>query len=208
MLNKKGYILIVLCFTLGANRTNAQEKGWQKVFNKQNDERYIVYQHAGSIGYHVGGVGRVFWNKKVAAEILHGYVPKYAGGSFHITSAKLMYRAKSYPVKQSLLINPFVFGAMTSFTHGENFYAVWPRDQYEKGYYWWSSAWRFHAFWRIEIQPSIFTNKKSDSVLNRFRVYAEFNTNDLYLYSFLPNWRTIPVRDIFKLGFGIQFILY
>lgn len=203
------YALFIFClFVFGVNLGVAQEGRLRQVFSKQNDERYIVYQHAGSIGYHVGGLGRAFLNKKVVAEILHGYVPSYAGGSFHITSAKLMYRAKSYPVKQSFLINPFVFGAMTSFTHGENFYAVWPRDQYEKGYYWWSSAWRFHAFWRVEIQPSIHTNKKSDPLMNRFRVYAEFNTNDLYLYSFLPNWRTIPVRDIFKLGFGIQFILY
>lgn len=163
-----------------------------------------IIQRAGSIGYNSFGVGyNLFGNKKGSLDLSWGYVPKSKGGRQDIFAAKFAYR----PINIKLadfgtlsLVNPGVF---VSHHPGGKFHTTLNKDQYPAGYYWWSSAVRFHLSASTELK--INTPKSlAKTGVEQVAVYGEFNTNELYFVSWFKNRDKLPFKDILKLGFGVK----
>ena len=163
-----------------------------------------MVQRAGSIGFNSFGVGyNLFGNKMGSLDLTYGYVPKSKGGKLDIFAVKFAYRPLNIKLKEFgtlHLINPGVF---VSHHPGSKFHTTLDRDQYPAGYYWWSSAVRFHLTASTELR--INTPKSLSSTgIEQLALYCEFNTNELYAVSWFINREHFPLRDIFKLGFGIK----
>ncbi len=166
--------------------------------------RTATIQRAGSIGYNSFGVGyNLFGNKRGSLDLAWGYVPESKGGRQDIFAAKFAYRPVRIKLKdfgELNLANPGVF-----VTHhpGGKFHTTLNKDQYPAGYYWWSSAVRFHISASTELK--INTPKRLVKTgVEHLAVYGEFNTNELYAVSWFKNRDHLPLRDIFKLGFGVK----
>lgn len=193
--SRKGYILLfaILCFA----KVNASAQ-------KFLIPRTAMIQRAGSIGYNAFGVGyNLFGNKRGSLDLAWGYVPESKGGRQDIFAAKFAYR----PLKIKLndfgmlyVANPGVF-----VTHhpGGKFHTTLNKDQYPAGYYWWSSAVRFHISASTELRINTPKSLVRTGV-EQMAVYGEFNTNELYAVSWFKNRDHLPFRDIFKLGFGVK----
>ncbi|HEY1010347.1 MAG: hypothetical protein ACO1NS_01690 [Daejeonella sp.] len=163
-----------------------------------------MVQRAGSIGYNAFGVGyNLFTNKNGSLDLAWGYVPKSKGGRQDIFAAKFAYRPINIRLKNFgtwSAINPGLF-----VTHhpGGKFHTTLNKDQYPDGYYWWSSAVRFHLSASTELKINTPKNLLKTGV-EQIALYGEFNTNELYAVSWFKNREHLPLRDIFKLGFGIK----
>lgn len=164
----------------------------------------VVVQHAGSIGFFSVGAGyRVFKNKRGNVDMNYGFVPASKGGPLHILSAKFAYRPFEIRIKDWATIYPANPGAFVSYHFGKEFDFYWDKSQYEKGYYWWSSAIRPHLSLSNEVKlhgKKIARGEKIKSIT----LYSEFNTNELYLVSFFQNHGDLSMRDVFKLGIGVR----
>jgi hypothetical protein len=163
-----------------------------------------MIQHAGSIGYNAFGIGyNLFRNNNGSLDLSWGYVPKSKGGRQDIFAGKFAYRPINMTIKNFgtwSVINP---GAFVTYHPGGKFHTTLNKKQYPAGYYWWSSAVRFHLSGSTELK--INTRKQlARSGIDQIGVYAEFNTNELYAVSWFKNREHLPIHDIFKLGFGIK----
>lgn len=163
-----------------------------------------LVQHAGSIGYNTIGIGyNLFGNKLGSLDLTYGHVPKSKGGKLDIFAAKFAYRPINVKLGEFGVLNVINPGAFISYHPGGKFHTTLDRDQYPAGYYWWSSAVRFHLSASTELRVN--TPKKwSRTGIEQISVYSEFNTNELYAVSWFINREHLPLRDIFKLGFGVK----
>lgn len=160
-----------------------------------------VVQHAGSIGYFSIGAGySLFRNKNGSLDILWGYVPKSKGGSQHILSPKFAYRPLNFKIKNFGTIHALNPGVFVAYYPGNTFYN---EVDYPKGYYWWSSTFRFHLSLSTEVKFKLPENLSVKGI-KHFSVYSEFNTNDLYFVSWAKNQRELPFKRIVRLGFGVK----
>ncbi len=163
-----------------------------------------IIQYAGSIGYLSAGAGYpLFKNKRGNLDFNYGFVPAGKGGPLHIASIKFAYRPIEIKLKDWGRIYPLNPGAFLSYHFGKEFDLHWDKSQYEKGYYWWSSALRPH----ISVSNELKLNGKKlfrGSKINSLSIYSEFNTNELYMVSYLQNMGGLGLSDIFKLGFGVR----
>ncbi|TQM52427.1 hypothetical protein BDE36_4243 [Arcticibacter tournemirensis] len=164
----------------------------------------VIVQHAGSIGYFSVGAGyRLFKNKRGNLDFNYGFVPENKGGTLHIISAKFVYRPFEIKLKDWAKLYPLNPGAFVSYHYGKEFDFYWDKSQYDEGYYWWSSAIRPHISFSNEIKldsKKLFGSGKIKSL----SIYSEFNTNDLYMVSYVLNTKDLSLTDIFKLGIGIR----
>lgn len=164
----------------------------------------VLIQHAGSIGYFSAGGGyELFQNREGSLDLMWGYIPKSKGGSQHIIAAKFAYRPIRIKVKDITTINLFNPGVFFSYHPGDKYYITLNREQYPKGYYWWSSAIRTHISLGTEFKFNTSRNS-STSRIKYLTIYSEINTNDLYLASYFPNRKQLNISDILKSGFGIK----
>ncbi|MXV15378.1 hypothetical protein GS398_08700 [Pedobacter sp. HMF7056] len=163
----------------------------------------VIAQYAGSIGF--GSIGGTYdlWKGKGTADLLYGFVPKSKGGSLHIATAKFSYRPFRIRIGETATIYPANPGAFFSYHFGKEFNFSWSSEQYPKGYYWWSPAFRPHLSLSNEIR---FHSGKTPAShrIREVSVYNEFNTNDLYLVSWAKNRESISVFDAVKMGFGVR----
>ena len=163
-----------------------------------------IIQRAGSIGYNSFGVGyNLFGNKRGSLDLSWGYVPKSKGGRQDIFAGKFAYRPISIKLRDFGVLNLANPGVFVTHHPGGKFHTTLNKDQYPAGYYWWSSAVRFHISASTELK--INTPKSLVKTgLEQVAVYGEFNTNELYAVSWFKNQGQLPFVDIFKLGFGIK----
>lgn len=163
-----------------------------------------VIQYAGSIGYLSAGAGyHLFKNKRGSLDFHYGFVPKAKGGDLHIVSAKFAYRPVEIRLKKLGSIYPVNPGVFLSYHFGKEFDLHWDKSQYEEGYYWWSSALRPHLSISNELKLDAIKLLRG-SKIRSVSIYSEFNTNELYLISYLQNMSGLHLTDIFKLGFGLK----
>ncbi len=195
LLFKRTTIAVLTCFTLTPVCLKAQ---------KFLIPETAMVQRAGSIGYNSFGIGyNLFRNNRGSLDLTWGYVPESKGGRQDIFAGKFAYRPFHIKLKQFgdlYLVNPGVF-----VTHhpGGKFQTIRDKEQYPEGYYWWSSAVRFHLSASSELR--INTPKTlSKTGIEQFAVYGEFNTNELYAVSWFKNPEQLPLHNIFKLGLGIK----
>lgn len=159
-----------------------------------------VVQYAGSIGYFSAGMGYHVFKSKARFSTHFGVVPKNRGGTLNIVSAKLIFKPKTYDIARRLRLSPFDLGLMGSFHYGDNFETRWPEGVHPKGYYWWHPALRAHLILESSIRYEFAEGHRFQSVSG----YIEFNTNELYLVSFVQNMRTVRLTDIVKIGTGLR----
>lgn len=159
----------------------------------------VVLQHGGSIGWWSIGAGYRFLSNHIEPQLLYGRVPESKGGVLDLITLKLSVVPYRWKGSSGYAIAPFnpVFFASTTLNKG--YHLFWPDDQYVDDYYWWSSAMRFHLGFNSEIDIPL--HKR---VGKKLTVYAEWNTNDLYLSSYLENKKSISLWDITALGVGIK----
>ncbi len=160
----------------------------------------IGIQYAGSIGYASIGIGYNFFRERSALSFYYGYVPESKGGELHIGIVKFDYKPFNIPIGHQLIFQPLNPVVFLSYTFGGNFGFRFNPDQYAKGYYFWSPALREH----LGLSSELKILGDGSSRIKSISLYAEANTNDLYLISWYNNRTKFPVTDIFHLGFGIK----
>ncbi|WP_051291134.1 hypothetical protein [Pedobacter glucosidilyticus] len=162
----------------------------------------VITQYAGSIGYLSAGVGyNLNKSGNSTLDIHYGHVPASKGGSLHIVTAKFAYRPFHIKINQHITLSPLNPGFFLSYHAGSNFDSTWDDNNYPKGYYWWSTAFRPHVSLSTEL--SLKSEKTLKSIgIKKLSFYSEFNTNELYFVSLFQNSKYLGLHDIFKLGFG------
>lgn len=164
----------------------------------------VVIQHAGSIGYFSGGINySLFKNKRGSFDLIYGYVPKSKGGNLSTINTKFAYRPFELKVNDWLIIHPLNPGAFFSYTLKKDFDLTWDRDQYPKGYYYWSEALHFHLSFGSEIKFNTMELMASKKV-KALALYYELNTNDMYLINYIQSNKALSLKDAFKAGIGIK----
>lgn len=180
-------LLIALLTTSSAS---AQQSGLTPDFG--------TIQYAGSIGFISAGVGYDIF-KRHQLSLYYGHVPERLGGPLHILATKLMFNISSLRISDHVMISPFNAGVMVSYHFGSQFKSRWPSHRYPDGYYWWKTSLRAHLAAETSVTFS-FREEKSQSVSG----FVAFNTNELYLISFLKNTRSLSLADIIKVGYGVR----
>lgn len=160
------------------------------------------YQPNGLSLEYGGGFGMfstgALYNWKCCSElgISVGYVPAHFG---NIWTTNLLYSYTILPIRlnDNCEIHLLKAGMFMNFNFGKNIYLVWP-DKYPKDYYWWNSSLRFGPFIDTEFKVKPTRGKFS------YTFFFQCLTNDMYLYTYLPNTRFIGLWDILYFGAGIK----
>jgi hypothetical protein len=161
---------------------------------------FFVIQHAGSIGFFSAGVGYDVFESKARFSTHFGTVPLNRGGILNVVSAKLFFKPTTLTVWNRVKFNPVDVGIMGSYHYGDDFETRWPEGVHPKGYYWWHPALRAH----IGMESSLTYECKKGHAFRSLTGYIEFNTNELYLVSFIQNVQTVSAWDIIKIGAGAR----
>jgi hypothetical protein len=159
-----------------------------------------IIQYAGSIGYLSAGIGYNLFREKSTLSFHYGHVPLNKGGELNILAIKFDYKPISIKLNDHLIIRPINPLFFLSYTLGKDFGLKFNQDQYAKGYYFWSPALREH----IGINSEIALLADKNSLFKSVNIYADANTNDLYLISWYENRTSTPIHEIFHLGFGLK----
>jgi len=185
-------LILVLCFGV---RANAQQ------FLIPDE---LILQHAGSIGYVSAGAGyKLFNNERGNLDLLYGYVPKSKGGTLHIITAKFAYKPFIINVNKLGKIYPFNPGFFLTYTAHPDLQLKFSKDNWPKGYYYWSEAIRPHISFSNELELTKLRFIKAAG-LKSLSVYSEFNSNEWYLVNYFQNVPEVSVKDVFKLGIGVR----
>jgi hypothetical protein len=169
----------------------------KNIFSKFNKSA-ITLQYAGSIGFVSIGFSAVTKKNKLELGLLYGKVPRLFGGVHRTLNLKGTYNPFQVKLGGKIISEPLQAGAILSQNFGETLGLNWG-DKYPPGYYWWPKSLRTHLF--VSTQFSVMLNKK---YVDRISLYLETNTNDLYLYSYLPNTKTMSLYDILFFGAGLK----
>lgn len=163
---------------------------------------FASVQYAGSIGYLSIGAGYNIFKDKGRVSGHFGMVPENRGGHLDIIAVKLFYTPKVVQVFERVVINPADVGLMVSYHFGDNFKLNVPNYFSDDNYYWWHTAMRIH----LAIESSASLDLGSEGIFRALTAYLEFNTNDLYVVSFVNNPRSLALHELVKLGAGLRFI--
>lgn len=173
----------------------AQSKFWKSLIPDQ-----AGLQYAGSIGFISADAGYDLLNEKAAINFNVGYIPESLGGELTIISVKFQYKPFNIPIGDKIIIQPFNPVFFPSYTLGQNFDFKFEKPKYQEGYYFWSSALRLHLGASTEVKIL----NKPDAKIKALSLYAEANTNDLYLLSWFKNRTYTPFYRMFKMGYGVK----
>ena len=187
---KRFYFIVILLYM--SHAMSAQ--------NLRKNTSYGI-QYAGSVGFISMGYYKHSAKDKISIGLVYGFTPKKFGGPLGSLSLKVRYDPFHLKVHRNISIQPIQIGFFLAQNFGKNIDFKWGSN-YPKGYYWWGSSFRQHAF--ISTQVS-FTLPKG--YFSKASFYLEANTNDLYLYSYFSNRNTITLYDIFFFGIGSRFYL-
>lgn len=172
----------------------------QRSFWKTITPDEVNLQYAGSIGFLSTGAYYNILKEKAALSVHVGFVPQSLGGNITIVSAKFHYKPWKFHINDKIIVYPFNPVFFPSYTLGENFDFRFEKPQYREGYYFWSSALRLHAGASAEVKIL----SKPQASIKSLSIYAETNTNDLYLISWFKNRTSTPFYEILKLGYGVK----
>jgi hypothetical protein len=187
-------VALVLFSILSVSSVVAQEKAHWAIPD------FFAIQHAGSIGFFSAGVGYDVFDSKARFSTHFGTVPFNRGGTLNVLSTKLFFKPTTITVWNRVKFNPVDVGVMVSYHYGDDFESNWPEGVHPKGYYWWHPALRAH----LGMESSLTYECKKGHAFKSVTGYIEFNTNELYLVSFVQNMKTVKVWDIIRIGAGAR----
>jgi hypothetical protein len=170
----------------------------QSFIKKKFPGTSVDLQFAGSVGLFSAGLSKISAREKVEVGFSLGHLPRNLGGSVQTINLKFCLNPLNYSLSQKSTIQPIQVGVFLSQSFGEKLSFGWSL-KYPKGYYWWNSSLRYHLFFSTR-----FTYALNKSMIKKITCYFEANTNDLYIYSYVPNTKTIRIYDIFFLGIGTK----
>jgi hypothetical protein len=154
----------------------------------------ISTEYAGGFGMISAGV--LYGNKRSELTLTIGYVPP-AYGKIWTGNLLASYTILPVTLSESVALNILKTGAFVNMNFGKNIYLTWP-EYYPRQYYWWNSSLRFGPFVDTEIKY-----KPSKGSLN-YTVFFQCLTNDLYLYTYLPNRKNVDLNDVIYYGAGLK----
>ena len=160
--------------------------------------RSVGTQYAGSTGLLSVGAMRHSPEGRIAAGLSFGHVPRSHGGSLNVWTLRFMYTPWRFDHGERWTLEPLQTGLFVAYTTGLDLSSHWP-SHLEKGYYWWTPNFRQHPYLRSQL-----SYRTKAGTIQRIGAYFEVNTNDLYVYSWWPNRRSIGVNDIVFFGAGVQ----
>jgi hypothetical protein len=159
-----------------------------------------VGQFAGNIGFLSGGFGYQYARDKMELQLLYGYVPEKYGGQLHIVTAKSVYIPfTKLPLCKNTTADLLTLAIPVSYTFGDEYFVVAPREQYPKRYYDYSSAIRIGLCLGGRINYAI-----PNSCLKEIGAYYELGTYDLLIHNYIFNVSQTPLSRIFSLGLGVR----
>lgn len=162
-------------------------------------KNYIV-QYAGNIGFFSLGLGYPLAKEKLHISFHYGRVPEQLGGPLDIVSGKFRYDPFIIDFSDKIRFKPFNPLFLVSYTLNDDYSLSWPKDQYIKGYYWWSPALRWHLGAVSEIKVHNFNSE----ILDGLSFYLEANAIDLYIISYVQNLKALSFPKIMGLGSGVR----
>lgn len=155
-------------------------------------------QYAGSIGTASLSYLQHTRNERIAVGLSYGHIWPAQGGPLDAWALRFMYTPWQVHLDERWCLEPLQTGVFVAYTSGLDLRASWP-TYLEKGYYWWLPNFRQHLFLRSQLSFSPVQHR-----VRRVAAYFEVNTNDLYVYSWWPNRRSIALYDILFFGTGVQ----
>jgi len=159
---------------------------------------FVTLQYAGSIGFVSGGAGYQLTDRSLLS-FHYGYVPEDKGGELNIVAAKLVFKTWTIRMSEGISFDPLQAGLMMSYHFGSEFRSRWPSHRYPDGYYWWKSSLHAH----LVTQTSLTVQIRNGHVRS-LTGFVDFNTNELYLISYMKNFHSLSFTDIIKVGYGIR----
>lgn len=160
---------------------------------------FAQIQYAGSNGWVGLGAGYEFFNRRLRANFQYGYVPPARGGRLHLFSGAIFYQPARIRAGSHLQINPLDIGLKGSYQFGQDYFFNLP-SRYPPNYYWWKPAFRLH----LATESSLTYKLPPKAGIRSLSAYFEFNTNDLYLVSYVLNTGSLGVKDVVKAGIGVR----
>ena len=161
---------------------------------------FAVVQYAGSIGYFSLGTGYDIFKSRWRVSAHYGTVPSARGGPLHIITGKLFYEPLSVSVSEQVVFNPVDLGLMVSYHTGDNFKLSVPDYFSTDNYYWWHTSMRVH----LAMETSLSVNFTRQRTFRALTGYIEFNTNDLYVISYIQNTSSLQFFELIKIGTGLR----
>lgn len=200
MIKSIASILLILV-TVVLNAQDVEINSIGKSFAPTN----IRLQYAGNIGMFSIGPSWQFFKNRLGIGFSLGYVPKFSSNKpIYIASLKAAYTPNlNFNIKK-LIVKPFSFGLVTSYTFGDRFNKYLNHNQYPDGYYWWNTAYRFGLFYEVEVGLKINSN-----TTNGLALYFEVSIWDLDIYNYTDNsnYNQLSPWSLITLGTGIKWYI-
>jgi hypothetical protein len=162
---------------------------------------FMPAQFAGSIGKLSAGTGMYFFRGKFESSLHYGFTPGQNTTPIHSITLKLAHFPFLIPVGERLRLLPLGTGVFFAQHFSKQLTTTWD-PHYPQGYYWWPKNTRQHLFVSTGFKLNNDSGFWASSVF-----YFEVNTNDLYLYSYLPNTKSLRFGDILFFGTGVKLYL-
>jgi hypothetical protein len=160
---------------------------------------YTSTQYAGSTGWMSVGAAYNLFKHRARVGFHYGFVPEKKGGKLHILSTSLFFKPYMLHASNKIDINPLDIGVKASYHFGDQFFMNLP-SKYPDGYYWWKSALRLH----LATETSVTYRLKNAGRIKSVTGFLELNSNDLYLVSYVLNFKSLSLSDIIKAGVGLR----
>jgi hypothetical protein len=160
---------------------------------------FAQIQYAGSNGWMGVGAGYEFFRRRLRTNFQYGYVPPAKGGRLHLFTGAVFYQPVRIKAGPDFRVNPLDFGFKGSYQFGSDYFFRLP-SRYPPNYYWWKPAFRLH----LATESSLTYKLPANTGIRTLSAYLEFNTNDLYLVSYVLNAGSLPMREVVKAGIGVR----
>lgn len=154
-------------------------------------------QFAGSTGQYSIGAGIHWTEPNISVDARIGFSEWDRSNTIFSPSLRLVWTPLSWHLCKNITWIPIAPGVMLSAHMDDDDGFLWD-EFYPRGYYWWTKSLRFHPI--VQTQLAITNPRQARYGM----IYAEVNTNDLYLASYIGNEDAMSITSILKLGIGIR----
>ncbi len=160
---------------------------------------FVQIQYAGSNGWMGVGAGYELFNRHLRTHLQYGFVPPDKGGRLHLFSGAIFYQPVRIKAATRLQVSPLDIGFKGSYQLGNDYFFNLP-SRYPPNYYWWKPAFRLH----LATESALTYKLPRNSGIRSLSTYLQFNTNDLYLVSYVLNAGSLRIGEVVKAGIGLR----